>query len=128
MTTFTKSIVLLFSVTSLVTLQPVCTHGQTVIYPANDIRSIAPDVVIPPMVHALPAPGTRVRETHPDYRGTDVYHATYLPTDWKPGGRQVEARWKLDGSQMEAGWKPNEIGIKPRQNLEGSWMKACGNQ
>ena len=87
MTIFTKSIVLLFSVSSLVALLPVYAHGQAVIHPANDIRSIAPDVVLPPMVHALPAPGTRVRETHPDYRRTDVYHATYLPTDWKPSGR-----------------------------------------
>ena len=120
MTTFTKSIVQLFSVSGLLTLMPLCTQGQIASYPSNDIRSVAQDVILQPMVHALPAPGTRVRETHPDYRSTDVYHATYLPTDWKPGGRNPviiefagngpyrspfgdEATGRLEGSRIGMG-------------------------
>ncbi len=86
MTTFTKSITRLFSLAILVAAISVRANGQVVPHPPSDIRSVAQDVVLPPMVHSLPAPGTRVRETHPDYRQTEVYHATYLPTDWHEGG------------------------------------------
>jgi len=37
------------------------------------------------MTYAPPAPGRFVRQTAPEYAGTNVYHALYLPTDWKPG-------------------------------------------
>ena len=43
-------------------------------YPSSDIRSVAQDVIVPPMVQGIAAAGTRVRETHPDYRQTQVYH------------------------------------------------------
>ena len=39
------------------------------------------------MVVGDPAPGKRVRQVAPDYVGTDVHHALYLPTDWKPDGK-----------------------------------------
>lgn len=37
------------------------------------------------MISGEPAPGKRVRQTAPEYEGTKVYHALYLPTDWEPG-------------------------------------------
>ena len=52
-----------------------------------DIRSVAPDLTTPEMTAGEPAPGKRVKCVAPERRDTDVYHALYLPTDWKPGGR-----------------------------------------
>jgi hypothetical protein len=37
------------------------------------------------MTDDAPGPGLRVRQVAPEYAGTGVYHALYLPTDWKPG-------------------------------------------
>jgi hypothetical protein len=34
-----------------------------------------------------PAAGRRVRQVAPEYKGTEVYHALYLPVDWKPGDK-----------------------------------------
>ncbi len=47
----------------------------------------AADLVTPPMTNGEPAPGKRVRQTAPEYTGTDVYHCLYLPTDWTPNTR-----------------------------------------
>lgn len=44
------------------------------------------DLVTPTMTDEAPAVGKRVRQVAPEYAGTDVHHALYLPTDWKPGG------------------------------------------
>ena len=50
-----------------------------------DIRSVPQDLDVPPMQVAQPAPGRRVKATHPSYQGSDVYHVLYLPTDWVKG-------------------------------------------
>ncbi len=34
-----------------------------------------------------PAAGRRVRQVAPEYKGTEVYHALYLPVDWQPGDK-----------------------------------------
>ncbi|GMV94194.1 MAG: hypothetical protein AMXMBFR82_39720 [Candidatus Hydrogenedentota bacterium] len=52
-----------------------------------DIRAVEPDLSLPPMTEGNPQPGARVRQTAPEYEGTDVYHALYLPTDWRAGER-----------------------------------------
>jgi len=52
---------------------------------APDISSVPADLVTPTMVDGAPAPGRRVRQTLSEYRGTQVYHALYLPTDWQKG-------------------------------------------
>ncbi|MBT8044233.1 MAG: hypothetical protein KJO79_04720, partial [Verrucomicrobiae bacterium] len=44
------------------------------------------DLVTPVMTTGQPAAGQRVRQVAPEYTGTEVYHALYLPTNWKPGG------------------------------------------
>jgi hypothetical protein len=44
------------------------------------------DLETPAMTDAPPGPGLRVRQGAPEYKGTEVYHALYLPVDWKPGG------------------------------------------
>ena len=50
-----------------------------------DISTVKPDLTTPEMVEGKPAAGKRVRGRIPQYEGTDVYHALYLPTDWKAG-------------------------------------------
>lgn len=47
----------------------------------------ADDLVTPVMTDEAPAAGRRVRQTAPEYAGTEVYHSLYLPLDWKPGGK-----------------------------------------
>ena len=44
-------------------------------------------LVTPVMTDGAPGPGRRVRQVAPEYEGTDVHHALYLPVDWRPGGR-----------------------------------------
>ncbi|MEM7146261.1 MAG: hypothetical protein AAF591_14075 [Verrucomicrobiota bacterium] len=67
---------------ALALLAPTCK-----LTPANapDIRSIAPDLTIPPLSTAHPpTAGKRVRQTHPQYANKAVYHTLYLPVDWQP--------------------------------------------
>lgn len=45
------------------------------------------DLVTPKMTDEDPAAGRRVRQVAPEYEGTEVYHALYLPVDWKPMGK-----------------------------------------
>lgn len=45
------------------------------------------DLVTPEMTDLEPAAGRRVRQASPEYEGTGVYHALYLPVGWKPGGQ-----------------------------------------
>lgn len=42
---------------------------------------------VPPMTDDSPAAGRRVRHQLPQFEGTDLYHALYLPTDWESGKR-----------------------------------------
>ena len=41
-------------------------------------------LVTPTMTDDAPAPGRRVRQTAPEYDGTEVHHSLYLPVDWRP--------------------------------------------
>jgi uncharacterized sulfatase len=50
-------------------------------------KEISMDLVSPIMTNDPPAAGKRVRQVAHEYKGTDVYHSLYLPTDWKPGGK-----------------------------------------
>lgn len=52
---------------------------------APDISTVPADLVTPPVVDGPPATGRRVRQVLPEYQGTQVYHALYLPTDWQKG-------------------------------------------
>lgn len=52
-----------------------------------DIESVPADLQIPELSVGGPAAGKRVKQSHPDYLSTGVYHVLYLPEDWKPGGR-----------------------------------------
>ena len=61
--------------------------AQLLVSDPTDICSVEPDLVVPEMTGADPGPGRRVKQTIPTYRQTEVYHALYLPTDWKPKSR-----------------------------------------
>ena len=50
-----------------------------------DVRVLPQDLRTPPMTSGQPAPGKRVKAVTTGYEFTAVYHALYLPTDWKPG-------------------------------------------
>ncbi len=52
-----------------------------------DHKPATKDLVTPEMTEESPAAGRRVRQVAPEYKGTEVYHALYLPTDWKSGGK-----------------------------------------
>lgn len=52
-----------------------------------DIRSLPPDLAVPPVTAGSPAPGRRVRAVAAEYAATAVHHALYLPVDWEPGRR-----------------------------------------
>jgi len=54
---------------------------------APGISSVAPDLVIPSLTKVTPASGKRVKQTHPDWKDTEVYHVIYLPKDWQPNKR-----------------------------------------
>ena len=43
------------------------------------------DLTSPVATNKAPAAGERVRQTAPEYQGTEVHHVLYLPTDWEPG-------------------------------------------
>jgi hypothetical protein len=70
-------------VTLLVLLAFLC--PVTVAKELPDIRKVPPDLKTPAMEEGQPAPGKRVKMVTDKYKDTDVYHALYLPTDWKKG-------------------------------------------
>ncbi len=80
-----------------------------------DLISVKPDLVTPPMVDAEPAPGRRVRQVAPEYEGTEVHHALYLPTNWVRGK-------KFPGIVEYAGNGPyrNTYGDHSAGTVEGS--------
>ena len=58
---------------------------QAAEYP--DVRSVAPDLNTPEVTNEAAAAGRRVRQSTPDYEGTSVYHALYLPPGWSSSRR-----------------------------------------
>lgn len=58
----------------------------------------------PVMTEGQPAAGRRVRQTAPEYAGTEVHHSLYLPVDWAMGKtlpvvvEYTGNRWAASGS------------------------------
>jgi hypothetical protein len=67
-------------------LQEFTTHANAKLEPATVKRKKKKDLVTPVMTEDKPAAGKRVRQTSPEYQGTEVYHSLYLPVDWQPSG------------------------------------------
>ena len=51
-----------------------------------NVFSIRQDLTTPPVTKDAPGPGRRVKQTTAGWEGTWVYHALYLPRNWKAGG------------------------------------------
>lgn len=66
------------------------------------------DLVTPAMTDEQPAAGRRVRQVAPEYEGTEVYHALYLPVDWKPG-RQYPVVVEYTGNRFPASGSTGEV-------------------
>ncbi|MEZ6088484.1 MAG: hypothetical protein R3C05_10755 [Pirellulaceae bacterium] len=70
-------------------------------------QAMAFDLNTPDMTDQQPAAGLRVRQVAPEYAGTDVYHALYLPVDWRPNGtypvivEYTGNKWSACGSTGE---------------------------
>lgn len=65
----------------------VCLLFMSVTAAKADDPVAAKDLVTPEMTNEKPGAGRRVRQVAPEYAGTDVYHALYLPIDWQPDGK-----------------------------------------
>jgi hypothetical protein len=50
-----------------------------------DVLTIPPDLKVPKVTTGNPTPGKRVLQALPQYEGSAVRHALYLPTDWEEG-------------------------------------------
>jgi hypothetical protein len=57
--------------------------------PLNDVRDVAADLIVPQMTAGEPAPGKRVRLQLPEYAGSELFHAIYLPSNWRRGSRHA---------------------------------------
>lgn len=82
-----------------------------------DIRTVAPDLTLPPVTRGRPAAGKRVVQTEFAYAGTSVHHILYLPQDWEPGKRfPVIVEYAGNGPYE------NEYGDVSTGEVEGSKM------
>ena len=52
-----------------------------------DISSVPPDLTLPQLSAGPAGPGKRIKEVLSGYEKTDLYHVTWLPTDWKRDGQ-----------------------------------------
>jgi len=52
-----------------------------------NLNDLPADLTPPALTEGAPAPGRRVRHVWPEWQGSAVYHALYLPTDWRPGAQ-----------------------------------------
>jgi hypothetical protein len=101
---------LLFSsvVVSLIAQEPKREPKRdTVPQRAIELQAIKPDLVTPVMKDAPPAPGLRVKQQLPKLRGSKVYHALYLPTNW-----DKDRRWPVIVEYAGNGPYENKLGDK----------------
>ena len=57
--------------------------------PIQNLRDVPADLTVPSMTTGDPTPGKRVRHQLPEFAGTDLFHALYLPTNWEFGKRHA---------------------------------------
>jgi hypothetical protein len=80
-----------------------------------DISSVPADLSVPELKEGTPGPGRRVRMAAEGFEGTNIYHALYLPTDWKPGDSYpVIAEYAGNGNYQ------NDFGDESTGRVEGS--------
>ena len=66
---------------TLLLLTSACLMAQKI-----DWQAIEPDLKVPEVTDGEPGPGKRVRVRYEEHEGSQIYHALYLPTDWKSDG------------------------------------------
>jgi len=80
-----------------------------------DLRELAPDLVVPPLVAGEPAAGCRVRVLTPG--APELYHVIYLPTDWQPRRRYpVIVEYAGNGNYRNA-YGDVSLGVPEGSNL-----------
>lgn len=72
-----------------------------------DIRSVAADLNVPPIVGQIAAPGLRVKQKLRDWEDSSVYHVLYLPSDWR---KETEARYPVIVEWAGNGGYENDYG------------------
>ena len=78
------------------------TLASTTCLRAMDLEKVDQDLNTPSVAYGLPAPGKRVKLFLPEYDGTDVYHALYLPIDWKKEGKSAWGEGASEAWQRRA--------------------------
>jgi len=58
-------------------------------------ESSSADLTIPPMTDSEPAAGKRVRVTSIEYKGSEVHHSLYLPSDWSAEKVAAGKKWPV---------------------------------
>jgi len=82
-----------------------------------DIKTVPADLKTPDMVEGAPMAGKRVKVTAPEYKDTEVHHALYLPTDWKP---DAECKYPVIVEYAGNGPYRNRYGDTSAGKVEGS--------
>jgi len=81
-----------------------CGALAAMVYAANGLAAedatkapaVEADILcLPTMTAEAPAAGRRVRQTPPEYAGTDVHHSLYLPPDWRSDWKVSGKRWPV---------------------------------
>lgn len=80
-----------------------------------DLTTVPTDLTVPPTVNDSAAAGKRVQQTTQGWEGTQVHHALYLPTDWKPG-----AKYPVLVEYAGNGGYRNKFGDTSEGTVEGS--------
>ena len=84
---------------------------------APDIKSVKTDLKLPALQTGEANAGKRVKQTHPNWDTTDVYHLLHLPNNWKPG-----ASYPVIVEYAGNGPYKNQHGDKSSGHPEGSKM------
>jgi hypothetical protein len=64
-------------------------RSATAAEPISNLRDVPADLTVPSMTAGQPKAGQRVRQQLPEFAGTDLFHALYLPTNWERGKRHA---------------------------------------
>ena len=83
----------------------------------SNLNSVPAMLKVPSVMKETPAAGKRVRATTAGWQGTEVHHALYLPTDWKPGGK-----WPVIVEYPGNGGFTNQIGDTSDGSVDGCVM------
>jgi hypothetical protein len=83
----------------------------------SNLNSVPTILKVPPVMKETPAAGKRVSATTEGWQGTEVYHALYLPTDWKP-----EAKWPVIVEYPGNGGFTNKLGDTSDGSVNGCVM------